>query len=157
MFDLPRESRWLEIVNDQEWGEKPIPLSGIEGYSKKAGICGMIEVVCLEPHRIRSKMDVSAPRKGFCLDINLFYIISAICLPLHHFCTCFFPHSLYLLASTWERCTWNSQIWKPGECKKRKNHCYVMSLWIKWNCMKHGQKPLLWKLYLGTYLNYQAQ
>lgn len=80
----------LEIVNDQEWGEKPIPLPGIEGYSKKAGICGTIEVVCLEPHRIRSKMDVSAPRKGFCLNINLFYIFAAIFLPLNYLCTCFF-------------------------------------------------------------------
>lgn len=58
--------------------------------AKKAGICGTIEAVCLEPHRIRSKMDVSAPRKGFCLDINLFYIFAAIFLPLNYFCTCFF-------------------------------------------------------------------
>lgn len=108
------------------------------GLQQKGRDLCTIEVVRLEPHRIRSKMDVSAPRKGFCLDINLFYIISAIFLPLHHLYTCFFPHCLYLLASTWERCTWNSQIWKSGECKKRKKTllCYVfvgkMKLYEAW-------------------------
>lgn len=64
--------------------------SGIEGCSKKAGICGTIEVVCLELHRIRSKMDASALRKGFCQDLNWFYIIAIIfCLPGTFASACF--------------------------------------------------------------------
>lgn len=67
--------------------------------AKRQGICELAVGICLEPHRIRGKMDASVLRKGCCLGVNWCYFFALISFCPTTFAPAFFPHGLYFLTS----------------------------------------------------------
>lgn len=102
--------------------------------AKKQGICGPAAGICLEPHRIRGKMDTSVLRKGCCLGVNWCQFIALIsCCPTT-FAPAFFPRGLYFLTSIFQTSVGQRKVYLkqpsvsswivPGE--KKHQVCFVV-------------------------------